>query len=140
MLRARYCVLGTFCRKRVKSSKLVMSSPCQFLKCISLFTLYPDCSFPSLLSPQSLPLPSLPAIPPPFLLLGGEVSHGYQPALAVGLGASSPIEPKQGSSVRGERFKGRQQSPRQPCSSYYGSHTKTKLHICYICLGGLGGS
>ena len=25
-----------------------------------------------------------------------------------------------------------------PCSNYYGTHMKTKLHICFKCLGGLG--
>lgn len=49
-----------------------------------LFTLYPDCSFRSLLSSQSFSLcsPCLPAFTcPPILLRKEEDSHGYKPSL-----------------------------------------------------------
>ena len=61
------------------------------------------------------PFHSVLLIPPPFLFRKRQVSHGYQPALAhqvaVRLGASSPIEARQGS-PKGP--KDRQQSQRQP--------------------------
>lgn len=61
----------------------------------------------------------------PFLLRKGEASNGYQPTLAyqvaVGQGASSSIEARQGSSVRGKGPKGRQLNQRAPVPIESGS-------------------
>ena len=79
-------------------------------------TLYPNCSFPSLLSSQSL-LTSPPTIPHPYLLRKGEASQGYQLSLAyqvaVRLGTSS-IEAGPHSPIRRQVARGRQQSHWQP--------------------------
>lgn len=78
-----------------------------------LLTLHHDQSFPSPLSFQSLLLTSFP--PPtsfPFLLREGEFCHGYQPALAVGIGTSSTIDPFQ----LGKRGRKAGLRIRSPCS------------------------
>jgi hypothetical protein len=78
---------------------------------------------------------------PPFLFREGKTAHGYQFTLAyhvaVGLGASSHTEARPGSPVRGKGFSGSNVRD-SPCSCCYVFHMKTKLHICYICVGGLG--
>lgn len=67
-------------------------------------------------------------------------SHRYQAAfayqVAVGLSVSSPIEPRQGSLVRGKRSKGRQQNQRQPLLLLLGILHED--HVCYIYVRGLG--
>ena len=57
-----------------------------------------------------------------------------------GLSASSPTEAKQGSlaRVKGSKGSNRVQGRDRPPLPLLGIHMKTKLHICYICVGGLG--
>lgn len=82
-----------------------------------LFTLNPDGSFPSLLSPSlSLSL----ALPPSVFPKRREVSRGYQPALAYQvairtLGEFSSVGARGGNPIRRRKFKDRQCSQRQPC-------------------------
>ena len=55
------------------------------------------------------------------------------------LDTSSFTEARQDSPVRGTGFTGRQRSRVSHCSSCWGTHMKTKLHVCYIeGLGGIG--
>lgn len=59
------------------------------------------------------------------------------------LGTFSPTEDRQGGPVRVTGPTDMQQSQEYPCSSYYGTYMKTKLHICYIfslCMHFGGGS
>lgn len=101
----------------------------------SLFTLPPEHS--NLLI---VPPPSQNPSPSPFSSEKGESLPGYQPTLThqvtARLGASSS---RQDSSVweqdllSGNRIRG--SSPPPPYSSYQGTCMKTRLHICYICVG-----
>lgn len=110
--------------------------------------------FTSQYQPPLLPVPphvDPPRIPPSFspLRRWNPPPHIYPlhypiPNLShqvtTGLGISFPTEARQGSPQTD-----RQQSQGQPfpCSSCWGTHMKTKLHICYICLcvwSGGGGS
>ena len=79
-----------------------------------LTSVSPSFSPPSLFSPTFPP----PSTPLPFLFKRREASQGYQLALAyriaLRLGASSPIEARQGSPVGEKGPKGRQQNQRQP--------------------------
>ena len=73
----------------------------------------------------------------------GEVPYGLQPTLALvqvtaGLGTSSHSDGKQGSPGRGTGSTGKQQIQGQLLLQLLGISSKTKLHICYKCAGGLG--
>jgi hypothetical protein len=58
--------------------------------------------------------------------------------VCVGHGISSPTEARQGSRVREIHSQTGNSFRDSPCSSIFGIHMKTDLHICYICVGGLG--
>jgi hypothetical protein len=56
----------------------------------------------------------------------------------VGLGESSLIEPRWGRQVWVKGSKGRKQGQTQTLLLLLGIPHEYKLHICYICVGGLG--
>jgi hypothetical protein len=53
------------------------------------------------------------------------------------LGTFSTTEARQGGPVRGIESTGQQHAQGHPHSSCWETHMKTKLHICYVCAGGL---
>lgn len=109
---------------------------------INLFTLHLNWSFPSLFSSHPLLLPSTLPLPPPFHLREGETSHEYQPSFTqqviVGLGLSSSIEARQGRVQLGEGVQRQATGSKTDPAPAVRFHMRTKLYICYICVGGLG--
>jgi hypothetical protein len=97
-------------------------------------------------SQMQLPFSPSPSLSPTLLstillplLRKGEESHGYHPTLAyqvaIKLGVSSSIEVKQGSPVRGNRSKDRQQSETTPVPALGVLHEDPAVELLHIYIG-----
>jgi hypothetical protein len=136
----RLCLVQTF-----KPQNLPLTTyPLNKDTCFILPLIYSPYILINPLSPSCLlltqPLPPYPPLSSP-LRRGRSLprnQHSLAPQVIVGVGIVSPTEARQGSPVREAGSIGSQQSqskPPHPHSSCWKTLMKTKLHICYICVG-----